>query len=115
MPAISTTPAPTAAVLKATLAAAGVDVAHATITRRQCGDFLLVFHDPDCANYRTRGTDPARVWAERVRKALPDAEISNPYDSISKHRPVAPVFSAQFTVRLNQNAQAGVRTQARAS
>lgn len=82
--------------LIAALAAAGIEPRR--ITAHRDGSFSLVFVPADAGSFYSRGTDPARVWAERIQSALPLADIINGHDSIAGWRPAAPVLSALVQV-----------------
>lgn len=82
------------------LLAAGIEAANVT-KNRTTGDFTVKFVDPAMSDFRSLGTDPARVWAERIAAVFPNVKIVETFDSISTIRPVHPVIFATVICRMN--------------
>jgi hypothetical protein len=88
------------------LAAAGINASSVTRNRRT-GVYTVKFVAPNVNDFYSKGTDSARVWAERIQAALPGVEIIGTHDSVADWRPRMPVMSATvfLTLPKNQNAR----------
>jgi hypothetical protein len=81
------------------LRAKGVEADNVTRNRRT-GVYTVKFAAPNMNNFYARGTDSARVWAQRIEAAIPNIEIIDTYDSIAEWRPQQPVLFATVFCRV---------------
>ena len=81
------------------LAAHGIEAESVTRNRRT-GVYTAHFKDLNLDSFYSKGTHPARVWAERIQEALPMADIIDGYDSVAEWRPEKPVLFALVTFTL---------------
>jgi len=81
------------------LRAAGIE-AHNASRNRRTGIYTVMFCDPNISDLNSKGTRPAREWAERITAAFEDAEVIDMYDSVAEWRPGKPVIFAQVKVRI---------------
>jgi len=74
--------------------------AHNASRNRRTGIYTVMFCDPNISDLNSKGTRPAREWAERITAAFEDAEVIDMYDSVAEWRPGKPVIFAQVKVRV---------------
>ena len=67
---------------------------------RSTGQYAVKFSDPQQADFYSKGTDSAVVWAARIQAALRAAVIGAKHDSVADWRPNKPVLFATVFVTL---------------
>lgn len=85
--------------LLSTLRARGIEADNVTRNRRT-GVYTVKFTAPNMNNFYSRGTDSARVWAERIEACFDDVEIIDTYDSVAEWRPQQPILFATVFLRV---------------
>lgn len=85
--------------LLTTLRARGIEADNVTRNRRT-GVYTVKFAAPNMSNFYARGTDPARVWAQRIEDCFEDVEIIDTYDSVAEWRPQQPILFATVFLRV---------------
>lgn len=85
--------------LLSTLRARGIEADNVTRNRRT-GVYTVKFTAPNMNNFYSRGTDSARVWAERIEACFEDVEIIDTYDSVAEWRPQQPILFATVFLRV---------------
>jgi hypothetical protein len=85
--------------LLSTLRARGIEADNVTRNRRT-GVYTVKFAAPNMNNFYSRGTDSARVWAERIEACFDDVEIIDTYDSVAEWRPQQPILFATVFLRV---------------
>lgn len=85
--------------LLSALRARGIEADNVTRNRRT-GVYTVKFAAPNMNNFYSRGTDSARVWAERIEACFDDVEIIDTYDSVAEWRPQQPVLFATVFLRV---------------
>ena len=82
----------------ARLHAVGINARNVTQSRHT-GLYIVDFGDSDIDNFESAGTEPARVWARRIRDALPGVEVVDTHDAVADWRPNRPVLTATVFLR----------------
>lgn len=77
----------------------GIEVDN-VVRNRRTGVYTVKFASPNLSNFYSKGTDSARVWAERIEAAFSDVEIIETYDSVAEWRPQQPVLFATVFMRV---------------
>jgi len=85
--------------LLSTLRAKGIEADNVTRNRRT-GVYTVKFAAPNPNNFYSRGTDPARVWAQKIEDAFAGVEIIDTYDSVAEWRPQHPILFATVFLRV---------------
>lgn len=85
--------------LLSALRARGIEADNVTRNRRT-GVYTVKFSAPNMNNFYSRGTDPARVWAQRIEACFDDVEIIDTYDSVAEWRPQQPILFATVFLRV---------------
>ena len=85
--------------LLTTLRARGIEADNVTRNRRT-GVYTVKFTAPNMNNFYSRGTDSARVWAQRIEECFDDVEIIDTYDSVAEWRPQQPILFATVFLRV---------------
>ncbi len=84
--------------LLAHLRAAGIEAKNVT-RNRKTGIYVVDFDADDVDDFYSLGTDPAHVWAQRIRERLPAVEIIDTHDAVADWRPYKPVLAATVFLR----------------
>lgn len=84
--------------LLSALRARGIEADNVTRNRRT-GVYTIKFAAPEMNNFYSRGTDSAKVWAERIEAAFSNVRIIDTYDSAAEWRPNQPIlFATVFAI-----------------
>lgn len=81
------------------LRAKGIEASNVT-RNRTTGVYTVKFAASNMNNFYARGTDSARVWAQRIEEAFSDVEIIDTYDSVAEWRPQQPILFATVFCRV---------------
>lgn len=87
------------------LRARGIEADNVTRNRRT-GVYTVKFAAPNMSNFYARGTDSARVWAQRIEDCFDDVEIIDTYDSVAEWRPQQPILFATVFLRVIERPRA---------
>jgi hypothetical protein len=92
--------------LLSALRAKGIEANNVTRNRRT-GVYTIKFAAPNMSNFYSRGTLPARVWAQRIEECFTDVETIDTYDSVAEWRPQRPILFATVFIRIVETLKDG--------